>query len=76
MRHDLHVADVIDRNYVNFVVVMIANGLIDLPTDSAEPVDAYCDCHSVPPDSESPASGAPYNSGPLLTVAIRLPLSR
>jgi hypothetical protein len=26
---------------------VVADGFVDLPTDPAKPVDAYCDCHGV-----------------------------
>src|SRR5215217_5195687 len=45
MRHDLDVADVIDSDNVNGVVVMVADGFVDLPTDPTKSVDADCNRH-------------------------------
>jgi hypothetical protein len=38
MRHDLYVADVVDGDDVNFVVVMVADGFVNLPTDPSKPI--------------------------------------
>ena len=47
MGHDLDVADVVNGDDVNFIVVMIADGFVDLPPDATKPVDTDCDCHRV-----------------------------
>src|SRR5262249_27377301 len=47
MGHDLDVANVVDGDNVHFIVVMIADGFVDLPTDATKPVDTHGDCHGV-----------------------------
>src|SRR5437868_11793342 len=47
MGHRLKIAQIIERDYINFVWIAFADGPQHLTTNTSEPVNADTDCHEI-----------------------------